>query len=68
MCRSRASLYVFLYGQELHRAQLNQNGLLKLNFREGFVLRADAQPQYESWKLTLIDSLKLICLPGGWAV
>lgn len=58
-----------LYGQELHRAQLNEDGLLTLEFRSGFMLNAGALPAYEGWELTLSDGLKVICMPGGgWAV
>ena len=54
-----------LLGRTVQSALANKKGTLEITFREGGKLSVAADPNYESWGVTGVRWLRIVCMPGG---
>lgn len=54
-----------LFRKTVNSALAHKDGVLEITFREGARLTVGPDPNYESWGVTGVRWLRVVCMPGG---
>jgi hypothetical protein len=54
-----------LLRRTIDEASVENDGTLRLAFREGGHLRCEPHAQFEAWQMNAPDGVSVVCVPGG---